>query len=451
MTTATQPTLTKVYHHHHHPRQTESRSAAVRPRPPGREWRAALVLAEQQHWLTTGGDFLVSHKPAGGLILSSPVRAGQQSSIRRLLLTAAVVVFLAGSPGSKAGSPAAPDLPPEVPVRRVTGQLVPRKFEFTGHTAASHQVEVRARVGGYLVQVPYQEGEHVRAGSVLFELDPRPFVAAHNQADALVARAEAAEKLARQEWERATRLAADEAIATEELERRATDVQLATAALGAAIAGRETAVLELEFTKVTAPIGGRIGRALVRPGNIVSGGSAEGTLLTTLVATSPLHVRFHVDEPAFRELVRLQRSGRLVRAEVSLGADAPRVTATLDYLAPFADVRSGTAEARLVVANEDGSLTPGLFARVYLFVDADEPRLLVPETAIGALQGSRYVLVVDPDNKVVHRPVVLGERRGNDRVVTSGLVPGESIVVNGLQRIRPGMTVQPVEAALAAN
>ncbi|MCL4180941.1 MAG: efflux RND transporter periplasmic adaptor subunit [Verrucomicrobia bacterium] len=269
--------------------------------------------------------------------------------------------------------------------------------------------------------------------------------------EAEVARARAAVNLARQELERAERLIISDAIAVEELERRQTAVETASASLAAAAAQREAAALDLEFTKVKAPVAGRVSRALVKPGNLVSGGDANGTLLTTLVAVSPLHVLFNIDEPAYQQLTDLLTFGTPLRAELKLGNSDRTVDGQLDYLAPAIDARSGTAQARLVVANPDGRLVPGLFARVTVVVEMKEPRVLVPETAVGAQQGTRYVFVVGRDNKVEHRQVALGERRGNDRVIASGLQSGESIVINGLQRVRPGMTVRPVEVSIASN
>jgi RND family efflux transporter MFP subunit len=368
-----------------------------------------------------------------------------------LTLSAALAAtLLIGCSGSNAQTTPVDPLPPEVSVRQISGRPVPLRFEFTGQSAASHQVDLRARVGGYVINVPYAEGTLVEAGTLLFEIDPRPYLAVHAGANAEVERATAALKLAQQELARADRLAANDAIAVEELQRRRTDVETASAAVAAAIAQREAAALDVEFTKVKAPVAGRVSRSLVRPGNLISGGDASGTLLATLVKTTPLHVLFQVDEPAYRQLKDLQGSGTPLRAEVNIGEERS-LEGTLDYLAPAVDGRSGTAQARVILPNSDGRLAPGMFARVTVVAETREPRLLVPETAIGALQGSRYVLIVDKDNKVTHRPVVLGERRGSERMVASGLESGERIVVNGLQRIRPGMTVQPVEAAIAAN
>lgn len=359
--------------------------------------------------------------------------------------------MLAGCTKSKAQTPAGEALPPQVAVRRVGVQPIPQRFEFTGHTAASHQVDVRARVGGYVVQAPFQEGTSVGAGTLLFEIDPRPFLAVQAKAEGELARAQADVSLARQELARAERLAASDAIAVEELERRRSDLRTAGASLAAARAQREAAALDVEFSKVRAPLAGRVSRALVRPGNLVSGGDASGTLLTTLVATTPLHVHFTVDESAYQRLTDLLADGTTLYAEVRLGTSESVATGSLDYLAPMLDVRSGTAQARAVLANLDGRLVPGLFARVTLVAESRQPRLLVPETAIGAHQGNRYVLVVGENNQVEHRAVALGERRGDDRVVTDGLAAGEAIVVSGLHRVRPGMIVQPVEASLAAH
>lgn len=189
----------------------------------------------------------------------------------------------------------------------------------------------------------------------------------------------------------------------------------------------------------------------MKPGNLVAGGDANGTLLTTLVAVSPLHVLFNIDEPAYQQLADLLAFGTPLRAELKLGHSDRTVDGKLDYLAPTIDARSGTAQARLVVPNPDGRLVPGLFARVTVVVDIKEPRVLVPETAVGAQQGTRYVFVVGRDNKVEHRQVALGERRGNDRVIASGLQSGESVVINGRQRVRPGMTVRPVQDSIASD
>ncbi len=408
---------------------------------------AIIREAELAHWQSTGGDFLGrAHRPR---IFHGNSRGWQIGRFKWAAIVGLATALFATNPRINA-EPATSEAPP-VPVRRVTEQQLPLQFEFTGHASAAHQVEVRARVGGYVINAPFREGEQVTAGTLLFEIDPRPFIARQAQADAEVARAKAAVSLARQELARAERLAATDAIATEELERQRSEAETAAAALAAAIAAREAAALDVEFAKVKAPIVGRVSRALVKPGNLVSGGDANGTVLTTLVSVNPLHVLFNIDEPAYEQLTALRNAGRTLSADLRLGSSDTVISGRLDYLAPSLDVRTGTAQARVVVDNANGQLAPGLFARVTVKAENDQPRLLVPESAIGAQQGSRYVLVVGKDNKLEQRNIVLGERRGSDRVVTDGLTTGESIVVNGLQRVRPGMIVQPVEATLASK
>lgn len=390
-------------------------------------------------------------------VLPSGARAAGRRGHRFLRLLWSLMIaggsafLLAGCSGSKAESSTAPPTPPEVSVQRVVEQAIPDRFEFTGHTIPAHQVDVRARVGGYVIRVPYAEGQLVTAGSLLFEIDPRPFVAVLARTEAEVARARAALNLARLELERAERLAGKDAIAVEELERRRTDMETAGAVLASVVAQKDLAALDVEFTRVKAPVSGRVGHARVKPGNLISGGDANGTLLTTLVTVDPLHVLFTVDEPAHRRLSALRAAGATFRAEVKLGDNTGAVDGTLDYLAPVLDARSGTGQARLVVDNAEERFSAGLFARITVITKSDQPRVLVPEAAVGALQGGRYVLVVGDDNTLAHRAVWLGERRGSERIVTQGLSAGESIVVAGLQRVRPGMNVQPVEVTMASK
>ncbi len=355
--------------------------------------------------------------------------------------------------GCSKPNPSAGGVPPapEVHVRKVTERPFPDRFEFTGHLAAVHQVEIRPRVSGYVINTPFTEGSTVRSGELLFEIDPRPFVAKHEEAKAEVSRAKAAAVLTQQEFERAKKLNQQEAIAHEELERRTADLQNATAALAAAQARQEAAALDLEFTKVKAPIAGRVGRALVKAGNLVSGGNSGATLLTTLVTVDPLHVFFHLDEAAYEQLKSARSAGKATWAEVRVGAEGKLVKGEIDYVSNTVDSKAGAAQARVVILNSTDELAPGLFARVTIYIDGGAPRLVIPETAIGAQQGSRFALVIDQENKIAFRKLSLGERRGEERLVVDGLQAGETIVINGLQRLRPGMTVQPVQPSMAKN
>jgi RND family efflux transporter MFP subunit len=374
-----------------------------------------------------------------------------QTTIWGIVSTLVAVGFLAGctKPAGGTGAENTKALAVEVPVQRVSARELPLRFDFTGHTIAEHEVEVRPRVGGLVTRAPFEEGAVVKAGTVLFELDDRPFVAAKAKADAEVARTQAAAQLALQELSRAKILAKTEAISVEELERRQNDAKAAEALLAAAIAQSEAAALDVEFTRITAPVSGRVGRALVKPGNLVAPGGGNGTLLTTLVTLNPMHVLFNLDEPGFQLLSQLRAAGTELRAELKIGQDS--LTGKIDYIAPMLDPRSGTAQARALVPNVNGRLAPGQFARVTVIAETQQPRVLVPETAIGAQQGFRFVLLVDEQNTVKQRTVSLGERLGSERFVVAGLSAGESIVVNGLHRVRPGMTVQPIASPLASK
>jgi RND family efflux transporter MFP subunit len=386
----------------------------------------------------------------------APIKGLKSSTLRQttiwgIVSTLVAVGFLAGctKPAGGTGAENTKALAVEVPVQRVSARELPLRFDFTGHTIAEHEVEVRPRVGGLVTRAPFEEGAVVKAGTVLFELDDRPFVAAKAKADAEVARTQAAAQLALQELSRAKILAKTEAISVEELERRQNDAKAAEALLAAAIAQSEAAALDVEFTRITAPVSGRVGRALVKPGNLVAPGGGNGTLLTTLVTLNPMHVLFNLDEPGFQLLSQLRAAGTELRAELKIGQDS--LTGKIDYIAPMLDPRSGTAQARALVPNVNGRLAPGQFARVTVIAETQQPRVLVPETAIGAQQGFRFVLLVDEQNTVKQRTVSLGERLGSERFVVAGLSAGESIVVNGLHRVRPGMTVQPIASPLASK
>jgi RND family efflux transporter MFP subunit len=385
---------------------------------------------------------------------SKPTNTGRKSRLLRIfwpaVAIAAATTLLVGcsKPKKNAGNAGMPI--PEVPVRNVAERPVPLRMEFTGQLTAAHQVEVRARVSGYVINVPFVEGSIVPAGALLFEIDPRPYIAKYEEAKAEASRAQATAALARQEFARAERLAQQDAIAKEEVERRKADLESATAALAAATARQAAAGLDVEFTRVEAPVTGRIGRALVKSGNLIAGGGAGATLLTTLVTVNPMHTLFHLDEPSYQQITALRAAGKGIAAEVRL-SNGSTATGSIDYVSNMLDPRSGSAPARVLIENPNGEFAPGLFARVTLYAEGDKPRLLVPETAVGAEQGTRYVLVVDQENKLAHRRVILGERRGEERLVEDGLVAGERIVVNGLQRIRPGMTVRPIENRLASK
>jgi RND family efflux transporter MFP subunit len=343
-------------------------------------------------------------------------------------------------------------LPPTpVTVATVTPEELAEHTEFTGRFAAVDDVELRARVSGYLDGVHFEAGQTVEKGQLLFTIDPRWNEAATAATAAAVAEAEVALSIASSEAERAAVLAEGRAISTEELEERNSVVARARAALASAQAAQRVAELDLEYTQVVAPVAGRVSRALVTPGNYVSGQAGSGTVLGSLVSVDPMHVYVDVDEAS---LLQLQR--RLAAAELPLDEQGRVIVAvglSEDEGYPLAGVvesldnqvhpGTGSILMRVLVANPDGQLLPGLFARVQVPTSAPRATVLVPEQAIATDQSQKYVLVLAPGNVLERRAVELGSRLGDRRVVRAGLAAGDQVVVNGLAKVRAGQTVTP--------
>ncbi|MDP3071389.1 MAG: efflux RND transporter periplasmic adaptor subunit [Opitutaceae bacterium] len=355
----------------------------------------------------------------------------------------AALSFLAGIGHTTAANPAQPE-PPAVPVVRAEAQTAPDSLPFTGRIEAAQRVELRPRVSGMIAGMHFVEGTRIAAGTKLFTIDPRPYRARREQAAAELARAEAEALLASQELARTRELRASATVSVEELERR---TATAAATLGSALAARAVlaaADLDLEFTEVRTPIAGRVGRALLTIGNLAA---ADATALTTLFSTDAMRVRFAVDEPTFHRLRAAAGSRLGVRITVTGHPGAS--TANVDYVGNAIDPATGTAEVRATVAGPADHLADGMFARVELQLPAAQTSVLVPETALGAEQGSRYVLVADAAGKIVQRRVTLGQRVGSQRAIMSGVSAGESVVTAGLQFLRPGMTIKPLTTPAA--
>lgn len=369
---------------------------------------------------------------------------------RVTLITAAIGAALAIAGCKEAVSSAAPPAPPGVPVAEVIVRPVTPFVEFTGSLAAVKQVELRPRVAGYIHDVSVPEGRFVEKGRTLFHIDPRVFQAALNAATARLRQAEAASTLAQAEHARAEQLFSQKIIARDRLDTATASLNAGTAQVDAAKAALATAKLDLSFARVTAPISGRVGQALVTEGNYVASGV---TPLTTIVSIDPLHVYFDVDE---RTYLRSLAAGRA--NATPHGPQASKVMVALlndktysrpgrvDFLSNTSDRGTGTVRVRAVVDNPDGHLTPGLFAKVRLETDAPQARVLISDQSIGTDQGHRYVLVVGKDDRTEYRPIELGSVVDGLRVVQQGLQPGERIVVKGL--VRPGMQVTPQAAAI---
>ncbi len=338
---------------------------------------------------------------------------------------------------AQSSAPAAPPL--AVTVAPVSFRPLRQWDDFTGRMEAVNSVEVRPRVAGQIVATPFADGAHVRKGQLLFQIDPRPFQAEVDRLAAQVDQAKAKADLAVADDGRSQRLLAQNAVAKEEAERLTSEAKSARADLGAAEAALRTAQLNLSFTRVVSPIDGRVSRAMITKGNLVS----TADLLTTVVSDGPIYATFNTDEQTYLKYAEAQRGGE---GPVYLGL----MTETgfphegkLHFLDNAVDARSGTIAARAVFDNADGA-TPGLFARVRLVSRQSQEAALVPEQALGTDLGKRYVLVLGKADTVQYRPVTLGRAVGEFRVVTAGLQPGDEIVISGLQKVKPGDRVNPV-------
>lgn len=332
--------------------------------------------------------------------------------------------------------------------------------EYTGRFAGVDEVQLRARVSGYLEKVHFSDGQRVDAGDLLFTIDKRPFTAAVAQRQASLQRAEADAKLADATARRVEKLRKSGSISVDQYEQRQTELQGAQAGVIEAKAALQQAELDLEFTEVRAPVAGRVSRTRITPGNLVTTGN-DATLLTTLVSDDPLYFYFSLSEAD---------ALKLLRSRVLGGADADRNVllklsdetefthqGKLDFVDNRVDAASGTVELRALFRNEEKLLLPGQFGRVRIALSAPHEALLVPEAALGFDQGSPYLLLVGDGDKVLFRPVRLGGKQGDRRVVVSGISRDDRVVVNGLQRARPGSVVkatpadQPAAAAPAAQ
>ncbi|PTX90778.1 efflux RND transporter periplasmic adaptor subunit [Opitutus sp. ER46] len=384
---------------------------------------------------------------------------------RRRLLFAVAGLLLAGSftgyvaihasPSGDA-APATPPPAPKVTVAPVEQKVITQFEEITGRVDAVETVDLRARVSGHLEAVAFQAGQLVKQGDVLFRIDPRWYRAQFELATARVDEARAHAESADREAHRAEGLLKAAAISNEEADARRSRALEARAALASATAALATAQLDLEHTEVRAPIAGRISRAYVTQGNLVSGSPGNATLLATLVSVGDAYVYADLDEATVLKFNRLARENRLptengrIPVELQLADEAgyPR-RGYIESADNRLNAATGSLVLRLVFSNQDNALLPGLFARVRIPVSAPERALLISERAVGTDQGQKYVLALQADNTVAYRTVQLGAAIEGKRIVRDGLRPGDRIVVNGLQRVRPGMTVSPELVAAA--
>ena len=347
---------------------------------------------------------------------------------------------------------AAPSAPaPQVNVAKVIERKVNDWDEFTGRIQAIDSVEIRPRVSGYIERIAFTEGGPVKKGDLLFVIDPRPYRAELQRAQADAAGAKTRAELARNEVARAERLLAARAISQEEYDERVNRAHETGSAVEAAAAAVEVARLNLEFTRVVSPIDGRVGKAEVTPGNLV--GSGEGaTLLTTVVSIDPVYVEFTGDEQVYLKYAAMSKKG-----ERASSRDEPNPVymglanetgfphpGHMTFVDNQLDPATGTIRGRAIFHNPEGLFTPGLFARIKLLGSGQYNAILINDRAVGTDQNQKFVLVVGADKMLSYRPVKIGRIVQGLRVVLDGLKPGETIVVNGIQRVRPGMPISPL-------
>lgn len=376
--------------------------------------------------------------------------------MRTRTLVLMVLVISAISAGVLAGVrgddklPAAALLPPEVTVSEVLMRAVYEWDEFTGRLESAETVEIRPRVSGYVESAHFVEGARVAKGDLLFQIDPRPFRAEVNRLTAERDRAMAQLELARTNGRRAERLFQKNATSAEQLDSFTTAVATAAANLAAVDAELDAAKLNLEFTRIVSPIDGRVSRALITPGNLVDSSS----WLTTVVSANRIYAYFDADEQTYLRYAGIARgdNSNEIRNQAFIGLineDGHPHEGRLDFVDNRIDAESGTIRGRAVLENADDKLTPGLFARIKL-VGSDASKVaLVDDRAIGTDLDRKFVLVVDENNVAQYRAVTIGRQVDGLRIVSDGLTEGDVVIVNGLQRVRPGMPVTAQEVAMA--
>jgi RND family efflux transporter MFP subunit len=372
---------------------------------------------------------------------------------RGKILGVAVAVSVALAGCGKRASQGPPQMPPpKVTVAAVAERAIVEWEEFIGRTEAVETVEVRPRVSGHVQEVRFQSGQLVKKGDVLFQIDPRWHQAEFDRRKAEFEQAKVRLENAEREANRTEQLIASKAISAEEADARQARFNEAKAGLLAAEAARNFAQLDLELTEIRAPIDGRVSRAIITPGNFVSGMAGNATLLTTIVTVNPVYVYADFDENSllkFNELAREKKlpAGEKVPVQLQLGNDEGFPHS--GYVESFdnrLDAGTGSNLLRAVFPNDDGTIVPGLFARIRVPLSEKYTAVMVNESAVGTDQALKFVLTLSASNTVEYRQVKLGPSIDGMRVVRAGLKPGEEIVVNGLARVRPGMPVMAERA-----
>jgi membrane fusion protein, multidrug efflux system len=370
--------------------------------------------------------------------------------VRRGLGPVFVLVAVALSGCGDKPAPQAAGAPP-VTVAQPTKRTVTDWDEFTGRFDAVEEVQIRARVGGFVTSVEFRDGAFVKAGDLLYVIDPRPFDAVAEQADGQLSDARAKVELAKRELERGLTLVQTSAVSEQVVDQRRQALQAAHAAETIAEGALKAAQLNIEFSHVLAPIAGRVSRHLVSVGNLVQGDTGASTLLTSIVSMDPIYIYFDVDEATYLKNNKLWFEGKRPSSrdtpnpvQVTLtGETKPSHEGKMDFLDNRLDVSTGTLRSRAVIPNHDLSILPGQFGRVRLIGSSPYEALLLPDTAIATDQSRKIVFVVKDDDTVEAKQVVLGPLDEGLRVIREGLKPDDRVIVDGLQRARIGAKVTP--------
>jgi multidrug efflux system membrane fusion protein len=366
-----------------------------------------------------------------------------------VLLAVASGLLLTGCQKPASGGAEAAPPPPAVTVTQPISKEVTEWDEYQGRIEPVASVEVRARVNGYLDSIHFTDGAEVKQGDLLFVIDPRPYQADLDRAQAELAEAQTRFELASNDMTRAQRLLKAKAISEEEADSRAKAEREAAAAIQSSAASVEMAKLNMEYTHVTAPISGRIGRKMMTVGNLVNANQGESSVLATIVSMDPIYCYFDADEGAILKYQKLAREGKeaslnggKVPCEIELGNETgfPH-KGLLDFVDNHVDSQTGTLEVRGLFENPDRILQPGFFARARVPGSSKYPALLIPDLAVGTDQSQKFVFVVDDKDTVQYVPVMLGPLIDGMRIVRSGLKSADWVVINGLMTIRPGVKV----------
>jgi multidrug efflux system membrane fusion protein len=361
---------------------------------------------------------------------------------------ASAIWLSAGSSATRAAEPVAAPPAPEVTVAQVLLRPVSDANAFTGRIQAVDTIQIKPRVSGYVDSIHFREGASVKKGDLLFTIDPRPYRAEADRLAANLAQARAESKNADANAARGSKLVEQHAVSREEADRLDTAAASAKAQVASVQAALDNARLNLSFTEVRAPVDGKVSNAQITPGNLVT----PSDTLTSVVTVDPMYVYFDVDEQTFLKLDRLRRqNGRAPDVEMGLAdEDGYPHVGKIDFVDNQVRAGAGTIRLRAVFPNTDGEYTAGLFARVQLRSGNTQPRALIDDKAVGTDLGNKFVYVVGKDKKVEYRRVATGALVDGLRVVDSGLNGDDVIVVNGLQRVRPGVEVNAKRVTMAS-